>query len=343
MARVVTTGTGAAVRIRLVDVAARAGVSMKSVSNVVHGHPHVSPAMRARVQRAIDDLGYRPNLTARRLVTGRTGMLALALPEMDQPYFAELARHVAQEAPELGYRVLIEQTLLEAEAERAVIRDRENGVVDGVIFHPIQMSNAEIAALRPDVPLVLLGEDPPATTDHVMMDNVAAAREVIEYLVASGRRRIAFLGKVVEELSQATAPRLQGYHEGLDAAGISAADRPVLSCAAYSADAARASLAAALADGVPIDAVLCREDRFAVGAVQALLGAGRRVPEDVAVVGWDDTHLTRWTHPQLTSVAPDKRELARVALRLVHERVMGHQSPGRHLTVPHRLVVRESS
>lgn len=330
-------------RIRLVDVAERAGVSMKSVSNVVHGHPHVSPAMRARVQQAIDDLGYRPNLTARRLATGRTGMLALALPEIDQPYYAELARHVAQAAPELGYRVLIEQTLLDADAEQAVIRDRENGVVDGVIFHPVRMTNAEIAALRQDVPLVLLGEDPPATTDHVMMDNVAAAREVIAYLVASGRRRIAFLGTVVEEVSQATAPRLQGYHEGLDAAGIPAADRPVLESTGYSAEAARAALAAALADGVAIDAVLCREDRFAVGALQALLGAGHRVPEDVAVVGWDDTHPTRWTHPQLTSVAPDKRELARVALRLVHERVLGHQGPGRHLIVPHRLVVRDSS
>lgn len=334
---------GTSGHVRLVDVAALAGVSMKTVSNVVRGAPHVSAAMRARVQKAVEELGYRPNLTARRLVTGRTGMLALALPEMDQPYYAELARHVAQAAPELGYRVLIEQTLLDAEAEHAVIRDRETGVVDGVLFHPVRMSNDEIARLRPELPLVLLGEDAPATTDHVMIDNVAAARDVIAYLVASGRRRVAFLGTVVDETSQATKPRLRGFHEGLDAAGVPAADRPVIMCAAYSVEAAEAALEAALAAGTRIDAVMCREDRFAVGALRALHRAGQRVPEDVAVVGWDDTQPARWASPQLTSVAPDKRELARVALRLVHERVTGHQGPGRHLIVPHTLAVRDSS
>lgn len=330
-------------QVRLVDVAAHAGVSMKTVSNVVHGHPHVSAALRARVQQAIKTLGYRPNLTARRLVTGRTGMLALALPEMDQPYYSELARHVAEVAPELGYRVLMEQTMLSADAERAAIGDRENGVVDGILFHPVRMTNAEIATLPRDVPLVLFGENPPAAADHVMIDNVAAAREVIEHFAARGRRRVAFLGTVIDEVSDATAPRLQGYHEGLDSVGVPGSDRPVLMCEGYSVEASGAALSAALAEGLKIDAVMCREDRFAVGALHALRRAGLRVPEDVAVVGWDDTQPARWSQPQLSSVSPDKRELARAALRLVHERIGGYQGEGRHLIVPHRLVVRESS
>ena len=170
-------------RVRLTDVAARAGVSMKTVSNVVHHHPHVSPAMRARVQEAIDELGYRPNLTARRLATGRTGMIALAMPEIDHPYFSELSRSIAEVAAEMGYRVLIEQTLGEAEAERAVIMDREAGLVDGVIFHPVSMTTVEIGKLRRDLPLVLLGESArPLTTDHVMIDNVQAARDGTELL-----------------------------------------------------------------------------------------------------------------------------------------------------------------
>ncbi|GAB2596908.1 LacI family DNA-binding transcriptional regulator [Pseudactinotalea suaedae] len=328
---------------RLVDVAAHAGVSMKTVSNVVHDNPHVSPAMRARVERSIDELGYRPNLTARRLATGRTGMLALALPEMDQPYYAELARHVAEAAPEFGYRVLMEQTLLSADDEHAAIGSSQNGVVDGILLHPVRLTPEEIGALPRDLPLVLLGESAPPAADHVMIDNVAAARAVIQHLVDAGRRRIAFLGTVVDQLSDATAPRLQGYHEGLDDLGTPQADRCVLVCADYSVEASEAALSRALADGLQIDAVMCREDRFAVGALRALLRAGRRVPEDVAVVGWDDTEPARWSHPQLSSVAPDKRALARAALRLLHERIMGYQGAGRHVLVPHRLVVRASS
>src|SRR5690606_31591180 len=101
MSAMVTGRQGA--RIRLADVAEHAGVSMKTVSNVVHDYPHVSADLRARVQASIDELGYRPNLTARRLVTGRTGMIALAIPEIDQPYFAELARHISAEAGIQGY------------------------------------------------------------------------------------------------------------------------------------------------------------------------------------------------------------------------------------------------
>ena len=139
-------------RVRLEDVAKLAGVSMKTVSNVVHDYQHVSPATRERVQAAIDQLGYRPNLTARTLATGRTGMMALAIPEIDQPYFAEIARHIGEEATRRGYRIIVEQTLNDIEAERAVIRDREEGLVDGVIFQPVRIDTMEIARLRPDTP-----------------------------------------------------------------------------------------------------------------------------------------------------------------------------------------------
>lgn len=329
-------------RVRLVDVAAHAGVSMKTVSNVVHGHPHVRPELRARVQAAIDELGYRPNLTARRLVTGRTGMLALALPEMDQPYFADLARHVAELAPELGYRVLIEQTLNEVGAERAVISDRENGLVDGVVFNPTQMSSDEISGLQRDVPLVLIGEAArPATTDHVMIDNVAAAHEATAHLLASGRRRVAFLGMVPGDPSDANALRLQGFRGAHRDLAVHADPELVLTCKDYRVETASAAVTALLVRH-RIDAVLCREDRFAIGALRALSTAGLSVPHDVAVVGWDDTQIAHWSAPAITSVSPDKRELARLALGLVHERISGYQGPGRHLIAPHSLALRES-
>ena len=176
-------------KVRLQDVARVAGVSMKTVSNVVHSYPHVSAPMRERVQRTIDELGYRPNALGRRLATGRTGLLALALADVSIPYFSELARIVSAAATRRGYRLLLEQTDGTLEGERAVVSSSEAGLVDGVVFQPSVMSSREIAQHRGDVPLVLLGEGPaPLSVDHVMIDNMAAASEArLRPAIADGR------------------------------------------------------------------------------------------------------------------------------------------------------------
>ncbi len=331
-------------RVRLADVAARAGVSSKTVSNVVHDYPHVSPELRARVQAAIEELGYRPNLTARRLVTGRTGMLALAIPWVDQPYFAELARWVGEEAARRGYRVLIEQTANSIELERAVLQDREQGLVDGVIFHPVMIDTLEIARLQPDTPLVLLGEAAsPLTTDHVMVDNVEAARAGVSLLLERGRRRIAFLATIRDDITGSTQLRLQGYQEALVGAGVRPDPALVLRSEGWAIENAAGALERALAEGVEIDAVFCRDDTFAMGALQALSAAGRRVPEDVAVLGWDDTTLARCSTPGLTSVAPDKAAIAAIALDLLQERMAGYRGIGRHRLAGYRIAERDST
>lgn len=331
-------------RVRLTDVAERAGVSMKTVSNVVHNYPHVAPELRRTVQAAIDELGYRPNLTARRLATGKTGMLALAMPEIDHPYFSELSRHIAEEATRRGYRVIIEQTLSDVEAEHAVLKDREAGLVDGVIFHPVRMTTLEIAKLHRDTPLVLLGEATmPVTTDHVMIDNVAAAVDGVRHLLALGRKRIAFLGVVAHDITVSTDQRLLGYQQGLLEAGVALDPNLVLSVQDFSPEASAAAVRQALAHGLRFDGVVCRDDKFAIGALQALRDAEVTVPEQVAVVGWDDTALGSYTTPSLTSVSPSKRALAEVALELLDERIKGYQGIGRHRVVPHSLSIRQSA
>lgn len=331
-------------RPRLQDVADAAGVSMKTVSNVVHGHPHVTPAMRAKVQAAIDELGYKPHLTARRLATGRTGMIALAMPEIDHPYFSEVARGVAEEAARRGYRVLIEQTLSDVGAEHAVLHDREAGLVDGVVFHPVTTTAEQLAHVAPDTPLVLLGEAAiPPGIDHVMIDNVAAARDATRHLLALGRRRIAFAAAVAHDITVSTERRIAGYRAALEEAGVAADDALVLESSDFSIDGAAAAVAGALERGIEFDAILGRDDKFAIGALQALRAAGRRVPGDVAVVGWDDTALAAHTVPALSSVAPDKTAIARIALDLLLERIDGETGAGRHRIAPHSISVRESA
>jgi DNA-binding LacI/PurR family transcriptional regulator len=328
----------------LVDVAERAGVSMKTVSNVVNGAPNVAPALRARVQAALDELGYRPNLTARRLATGRTGMIALAIPEIDHPYFAELSRQIAERATAHGYRVIVEQTLSDHAAEEAVLADREAGLVDGVIFHPVRMTTMEIGRLRADTPLVLLGESAtPLTTDLVLIDNVLAATDSTSHLIALGRRRIAFLGVVEHDPTGATNRRLIGYQQALIDAGIEADSGLLLPVADFSAEAAEAAVVTAIDRGLSFDGVLCRDDKFALGALKALHRAGRAVPADVAVIGWDNTAIGSYTSPTLSSVSPDKRAIAEVALELLDERIGGYRGPGRHRVVGHSIVARESA
>jgi len=331
-------------QVRLADVAKHAGVSLKTVSNVVHEYKHVAPEMRAKVQASIDQLGYRPNLTARRLVTGRTGMIALALPETDHPYFSTLADAVVKAAEKRGLRVLIEQTDGKVDRELAVLSDREAGLVDGVIFQPAMVTSLEIAEVQADTPVVLLGEAAmPLSIDHVMIDNVDASRASVEHLLKLGRKKIAFLGAVADDNAGATIRRLAGYQYALDKAGLILDPDLVLQVDSFSPSSAKKAVIKALSEGLEFDGLLCRDDRFAVAALQALREAGLSVPDDVAVIGWDDTELGRYSFPTVTTVSPDKSGIAELAVNMLIERINGQTGVGRHRLAPFSLVVRGSA
>jgi DNA-binding LacI/PurR family transcriptional regulator len=332
--------------VRLQDVAEHAGVSMKTVSNVVHEHPHVSRAMRERVQKAIDELGYRPNALGRRLATGRTGLLALAFADVRLPYFSELANLVSRAAAQTspGYRLLLEETEGTLEGERAVLSASEAGLVDGMLFQPSQISSREIAERHGDLPMVLLGEGPaPLSMDRVMIDNVSAAAAATRHLVALGRRRIAFLGHEAQALSSTSRLRIVGYQEGLEQSGLTPDPSLLIASDEITPAASAASLGTAIDAGLEIDGIVCRDDLAAMGALRALQERGIRIPDDVAIVGWDNISFTATTFPSITSIAPDLDSLARVALEMLGERIAGFDGLGRHRLVDYELVVRESA
>ncbi|WP_083750666.1 LacI family DNA-binding transcriptional regulator [Kribbella sp. ALI-6-A] len=331
-------------RVTLQDVAERAGVSMKTVSNVVRGYKHVSPRMRERVQAALDELGYRPNLSGRSLATGRSSLLALAVPDLRRPYFAELAHVFARVSTARGYRLLLEETGGTPEGERAVLRDLEVGVVAGMVLHPQALTAAELELLRHDTPLVFLGEDQrPPTADQVAIDNVAAAEEAMAHLLGLGRRRIGFLGHETGPLSSPSELRIAGYRQALEQAGLPYDASLLVARSEGDAVGAEVALGEALDAGLSIDGLLCRDDLAAVGALRALSRRGFDVPGDVAVIGWDAIDLGASTVPSITSVEPDTHALVQRALDLLLERMDDHQTPGRQVTVGHRIVVRESA
>ena len=291
--------------VRLQDVAELAGVSMKTVSNVVRDYEHVSAATRERVQKAIDELGYRPNMMGRRLATGRTGLLALSFSNVTVPYFAELSRAVSAAAGALGYRVLLEETDGTLEGERAVIASSEAGLVDGILFQPSVMSSVEISRHRGDLPIVILGEGAaPLPVDRVMIDNVAAARAATEHLIALGRRRIGFAG---HESGTSQRPRSSASW-AISRRSRSTASAPTRVCssrAPRSPRRRRSGRRCRVRRRRRVDGLVCRDDLAAIGALRALNERGLRVPEDVAVTGWDNIELSRVTFPSLTTIAPD--------------------------------------
>lgn len=330
------------------DVAEHAGVSVRTVSNVVSGYAHVSPQMRDRVQRSLDELGYRMDYLARGLRSGRTGFVALAVPYLAEPYFAELAQAVVRAAARRGVTVLVEATAGDGEAERRIFTGGLTNVADGVLLSALTLTPEDVAATVPDFPLVLLGEH--SVADHlprVGIDNVAAARTAVEHLLDQGCRRIVALG---QNSSENGRQRTEGYRQALSAARVRRVNWQVVPVADWTRAQGYAAVRDLLdGDGPLPDGVFAFNDALAVGALRALDACGVRVPGEVAVAGIDDIQEAAYTHPPLTSIAPDLDVIAERALRLLDEQARRPDDAdtppfsGPQEATPFRLVVRESS
>jgi len=338
-------------RVRLQDVAEVAGVSIKTVSNVVNGKGTITPSTRLRVQQAVTALKYRPNVAAQHLRRGNSGMIAVALPELTQPYFAEIASELVRAAKVRQLTVLLNQTGGAADAERGISDGIDMPLMDGLIMSPLALNAADLANRLDDTPLVLLGEHigDESPFPHVAIDNTAAARAATEHLIALGCRRVGAIGAEHTDQRESATPRetsalrLSGYRAALDAAGLPW--RPELVAAVedfHRADGA-AAMHQLLALPEPPDAVLCFNDLLALGALRALRDRGLSAPAHVAVIGIDDIEEGRFSSPSLSTVAPDKRAIAEAAIDLLLERGAQPEDAPRTVVVGHRLIIREST
>lgn len=308
--------------VTLHEVARMAGVSIKTVSNVINGYPHIRPATRERVEAAVAELGYTPNLTARNLRAGRSGAITLALPDMGLAYFAELAAQVIEAAEAAGMVVQLEHTAGDRERELELLKSPRRQSSDGLIFSALGMGQDDVAALDVPYPLVLLGErifDGPS--DHVTMRNHDAARAATEYLIRSGRRKIALIGAHEGEVIGSAGLRYAGYREALANAGIALDDRLIGYTGLWHRANGAETMRTLLSSGVDFDAVFCLNDTLAFGAMRVLEEAGRSVPADVAVVGFDDIEEARYSIPSLTTVHPGQDWIAHTAVDALMERI----------------------
>lgn len=333
--------------VRLSDVAARAGVSVKTVSNVVNGYVHVTPATRARVQAALEELNYRPNLSARSLRQGRSGLIALAVPALDMPYFAELARAVVEAAGGLGWTVLVDQTDGLRERELQVASGLRGHLIDGLILSPVALEADELEHSQGDIPLVLLGEKiAGGPVDHVAVDNVEAARVATAHLFELGRRRVAAIGYQASPYaaSGVAALRRRGYETALAEVGLTTEAPLTREVTGFRRVDGAEAMAALLDLAEPPEAVFCFNDQLALGALRTLADRGVDVPEEVAVIGFDDIEDGRWSTPTLSTVAPSKEAIARQAVEMLGERIAQRDEvPARDVRVGFELLPREST
>ncbi|GHO64754.1 LacI family transcriptional regulator [Ktedonobacter sp. SOSP1-52] len=332
----------------LKDVALRAGVSIKTVSNVIHGRVYVTDEKRERVEEALKELNYQPNLSARYLRKGRVGVIGLAIPELLNPYFAEVSNTIILAAGRQAYTVLVDTTGGERANERMVINGWRPQLLDGVILSPLALEQEDLQPGLVETPVVLLGErflDVPH--DHVAIDNVAAAYEATCHLLRLGYRRIAAIGLRIDipDQTETSKLRLRGYLQALQEAGI-ASDRQLITTteAFYDRESGYSAIRRLFADDVAVDAIFCFNDLMALGALRALYDMGLRVPEDVAVIGFDDIEEGRYAFPALTTISPDKKLIGETAVDFLLGRIEGTRDvPPERVYIPFRLIEREST
>jgi DNA-binding LacI/PurR family transcriptional regulator len=320
------------------DVARHAGVSQRTVSNVVNNYVHVSPATRARVQASLDALGYRPNTAARRLRSGRTGTVTLAVPTFRERYFADLAEAVVSAARQRSTTVLVETTGGRHETELELLRGGGEVLTDGVIMSAVSLGRTD---QRSTHPVVLIGDrEPGSAIDHVGIKNREAAQAAVTHLLDTGRRRILLLG-ANHGPRRSYQLRRQGYQAALKKYGIEPEPALVVECDWTTAAAADA-VTALLAEKALPDGIFAMNDSAALGALRALVRAGIDVPGQVSVIGFDDIVESGLSTPSLSTVAPLLDDIASMALDLLEEQLDEDHVP-QHRMAGYELRVREST
>lgn len=327
------------------DVAAVAGVSRATVSRVIKGYAHVRPQVRELVERAIHQTGYTPNSAARSLVTRRTDTIALVVRESEihvfaEPFFAALARGVnrALSATDRQLMLLMAQTPEErARVERYLL----GGHVDGAILASLHgLDPLPGTLLAAGLPIAVAGRplgDP--DIPYADIDNRGGAEQAVNHLLATGRRQIATI--TAQQDMSSGIDRVRGYRDALQAAGI----RPLPALIADGGtdqDGAQKAMIQLLGDVPSLDAVFIASDVMALGALRALRAAGRSVPEDVAVVGYDDAIFAAHTDPTLTTVRQPVEELGRTLVRLLDNQIQAEPTSF-PIILPTELVIRASA
>ena len=331
-------------RVTIRDVAREAGVSVNTVSRALSNKPDVSSETRARILEVAERLGYRPNRLARGLRSNKTGTIGVIVTDIANPYFGALVKGVEKAAREQDYSIILQDTDEDYEHEKEAIQVMLAERVDGLLITPVQTGTETIEKLKESgLPFVLLGRHfDDLATDYVVTDDVQGGYLATEHLIKLGHTRIAMINGPLHISS--AKERFQGYTKALDRYGMEL-DKSLVCAGAITMEDGYAAAKALLRRSPRPTAIFCYSDFVAFGVMGAIREAGLRIPEDVAVVGYDDVQMSSCLEVSLTTVKIPKVELGKAALELLIEllRDGNNTEHPRGIKLPVELLVRQST
>ncbi|SDH28699.1 LacI family transcriptional regulator [Sinosporangium album] len=324
-------------------VAAAAGVSVTTVSHVLSGRRPVSEATRAKVEAVIEELGYRPNPSARSLRTHRSESVALIVPDITNPFYPAVAAGLQDVLLGKGYLLSVNDAALPSRALPEVVRHVLARRVDGIVLASYGATEQDIAEIaRSGTKLVRLGGRFRAEFgDVVRADDVGGMHDVVSHLIERGYQRIAFVNG--EQDAHPSRIRLEGYERAMREADR-AIDPDLILSTTFTRAGGVEGATALLARSPRPDAIVCGNDLIAVGVLDVTRRLGLSVPGDLAITGYDDIEAASLVTPALTTVHNPAREIGRTCARMLLDRLAGdYDDVAREVVLAHRLVVRESS
>ncbi|WP_144469170.1 catabolite control protein A [Bacillus pumilus] len=329
--------------VTIYDVAREANVSMATVSRVVNGNPNVKPTTRKKVLEAIDRLGYRPNAVARGLASKKTTTVGVIIPDISSIFYSELARGIEDIATMYKYNIILSNSDQNTDKELHLLNTMLGKQVDGIVFMGGNITDVLVEEFkRSPVPIVLAASvEEQAQTPSVNINYEQAIYDSVQLLVEKGHKRIAFVsGPMSEPIN--SMRKLAGYKRALEEAGI-AFDDVLVAEGDYSYDFGIESLAHLLEQSDKPTAVIAATDEMALGVIHGAQDRGVSIPEDLEVIGFDNTRLSLMVRPQLTTVVQPTYDIGAVAMRLLTKLMNKEQVDDQIVELPHRIEERQST
>lgn len=327
--------------ITIKDVASFAEVSVATVSRVLNNMGTVAPETKERVLKAINDLHYQPNLLARHLRRSETRMILVLLPNISNPFYARLVKGMEDVGQKNGYSIMLCNTDSDQSRERTYLEFLHNHLSDGVIFMAPELPREELSVIGKNFPVVQCCEyKEGASVSHVSIDNLGAAYRAVNHLLDLGHRRIAIISSDNRFVS--TIQREIGYRKALEEAGIKA-DEELIRHGDYSFNSGFEVAKQFIGIKDRPTAIFAISDIMAIGAMKAVRTSGLKIPDDIAVVGFDNISFSSMCDPMLTTISQPKYDLGCVTMELLIKQIQGEVKEPRDILLESKLIIREST
>ena len=322
------------------DVAREACVSIATVSKVINNTGRISDKTRAKVLKIMEELRYQPSVVASALTGKRTSTIGLLIPDLANPFFAEVARHVEDRGHELGYSVVMCSTDYDTKKEEKYIALLKQKSVDGIILAGFRNDTLLRELTHEKLPIALIAQDIPALiVDSVMIDDYLGGYQATVHLLGLGHRRIAI---IEEKDAKSSNERIRGYREALKNAGVPFDDHLVIGSDS-TVEGGKRSAAQLLDSNEPPTAFFCCNDLLAIGVIQTARQKGLTIPEDLSVVGFDNTILAEITDPPLTTVNQPIPVMGHQIMDLLIQKIEGKKNTKQKVVVVPELIIRKST